>query len=246
MKTNLERRTRQKHSLINLIGALLLIVAAALVLLLFFQNTPELQAWYRVYQLQLQDLEMQVLGLRSSSIWLLIAAVLLLYAFKSVVSIYPISFLCVLTAAIRLPLSLSFAVNILGIIILVSLRYLWGRRRGGGNLQKLLSLNRDVRTFLRHDGKAKPWLLFVFRVTPSFPVNSVSQIYGAMGFDYVDYTLISLLGFLPKLISYILIGNNWQNPLSNAFLIPLIIVFTLSGLSAIGINLALAKRPEED
>ncbi|MDR2525438.1 MAG: VTT domain-containing protein [Oscillospiraceae bacterium] len=240
-----DKRARQWHSLVNLIGALLLIVAAALILLLLFQSAPKLQVWYQVYQLRLSALEGHVLALRNISVWLLIGAVLVLYAFKSVLSIYPISFLCVLTAAIRLPLLLSLALNVLGLVVLVSLRYLWGRRRGGGNVQKLLSLHRDLRAFLRHGGKAKPWLLFIFRVTPSFPVNSVSQIYGAMGFDYVDFTLISLLGFLPKLISYILIGNNWNNPLSNAFLIPLVIVFTLSGLSVIGINVSLTRQRDE-
>ncbi len=245
MRGTLERRARQKRSFVNLIGVLLLIVAAALLLLLFFQNTPELQAWYQEYQFRLQELELKVLELHVISVWLLIAAVLLLYAFKSVVSLYPISFLCLMTAAIRMPLTLSFAVNILGIIILVSLRYFWGRRRGGGSVQKLLSLNRNIRTFLGKEGRAKAWLLFVFRVTPSFPLNAVSQIYGGMRFDYVDYTLISLLGFLPKLVSSILIGSSWQNPLSNTFLIPLVIVFTLSGFSTIGINHALARRQEE-
>lgn len=245
MKTTLERRARQKRSLINLSGALLLIAAAALLGLMLFQNTPELQAWYGEYQEQLQALELKVLELHSISVWLLIAAVLFLYAFKSIVSLYPISFLCLLTGAISFSVGLSFAVNVLGIVILVSLRYFWGRRRGGGGLQRLLSLNGDIRVFLEQDGKAKSLMLFIFRVTPSFPVNAVSQIYGGMGYDYVDYTLISLLGFLPKLVSYIIIGSNWQNPLSNAFLIPLIIAFTLTGLSLISINLALAKRQDD-
>lgn len=247
MEQDLERRARNKRSFINLIGVLLLAAAAALVLLLFYQNTPELQAWYDVYQLRLRVLQDKVLELRAVGTWLLVAAVLALYALKCVVPLYPISFLCVLTSAIGLPMPVSLTVNVLGIVVLISLRYAWGRRRGGGGWRKLLSLNRNVRTFLeREGGKAKPWLLFFFRVTPNFPVNGVSQVYGSMRFAYADFMLISLLGFAPKLISSILLGQSWHNPLSNAFLIPLIIALALSGLSAIGINMALTSAAKKD
>jgi uncharacterized membrane protein YdjX (TVP38/TMEM64 family) len=80
---------------------------------------------------------------------------------------------------------------------------------------------------------------------PSFPVNPVSQIYGAMGFDYADFVLISLLGFLPKIISYTIVGQNALRPLSAPFLIPLIIIFTLSGVSTIGINMMLWKQRQK-
>jgi uncharacterized membrane protein YdjX (TVP38/TMEM64 family) len=164
--------------------------------------------------------------------------VLLLYGAKSIFPFFPISLMCVVTAAV-LPVYLSIAVNIAGIMLLVSLKYLWGRRRGGGSLQRLLSLNTEIQTFFERDGSGNPWLLFVFRLVPSFPVNPVSQIYGAMGFDYTDYVLISLLGFLPRLLTYIFIGSNAFDPLSVPFLIPLIIIFALSGISAIGISFVL-------
>jgi uncharacterized membrane protein YdjX (TVP38/TMEM64 family) len=224
---------QRRRSLINLIGALLLVCAAVLIVLLFFVHSPELQRWYGVYQARLSTLETMVLELRN--VWLIMAVVMLLYAIKSFVSLFPVSMLCVITAAV-LPVPLSFAVHVLGITLLVSLKYLWGFHRGGGQFQRLLSINNDIRIFLERDGKGNPWLLFVFRVLPSFPINTISQIYGAMGFDYVDFVLISLLGFLPKLVSYIILGSHAFNPLSIPFLIPLIILFTLSGVSLIGVN----------
>jgi uncharacterized membrane protein YdjX (TVP38/TMEM64 family) len=233
---------KRRHSLINLIGVLLLLIAGVLIALLFFKNSPPLQEAYTVYMDHMQELENYVLDL--SNVWMILLAVLLLYTVKSVLPFFPISMMCFITGAV-LPMYLSFAVNITGLMILVTIKYWWGRRLGGGQVQRLLALHKDMNAFLLGDSRSKPWLLFVFRVVPSFPVNPVSQIYGAMGFDYADFVLISLLGFLPKLISYTIVGSNAFRPLSVPFLIPLIIIFTLSGVSVICINLAVYKRQKE-
>lgn len=238
MKKNAYAKEKRRHSLINWIGALLLVVAGVLIGLLFFMNSPELQEGYEIYMEQIAQVEDYVLNLQR--IELILLAVVLLYALKGIIPFFPISMMCFITGAV-LPMYMSFAVNIAGLVILMSIKYWWGRRLGGGQVQRLLKLQPDIRAFLEHDRKSKPWLLFVFRLVPTFPINPVSQIYGAMGFDYIDYVLISLLGFLPRLVGYIIIGHNSFNPLSIPFLIPLIITFTLSGISLIGINLAVTK-----
>ena len=242
MEKKLNARTRRWLSLINLIGALLLGVAGVLIALLFFMNSPQLQAWYEVYHLQLQQLEEYVLNL--PRLELIALAVLLLYAIKSLMPFFPISVMCFITGAV-LPMTMSFAVNFAGLVILVSNRYWIGRRRGEGRTQKVLKLHPSIRAFLERDSKSKPWLLFVFRLVPYFPVNTVSHTYGAMRFDFADYALISLLGFLPKLVSYTVLGHNSFKPLSIPFIVPLIILFALSGISVIGINMALGKKEKE-
>lgn len=221
-----------------MIGVFLLLISGLLIALLFFMNSTPLQSVYSLYLDRLHDLENYVLGLRN--LWLIALAVLLLYSLKGLFAPVPL-WLMILTSGLVLPTYMTFAVNIAGMVLLVSIKYFWGRRLGGGQVKRLLELNRDVSNFLEGDSKSKPWLLFLFRVVPSIPLNPVSQIYGAMGFDYVDYVLISLLGFMPSLISYTLAGRNAYRPLSIPFLIPLIIIFTLSGISVIGINMALKK-----
>ena len=240
---NEAQKLKRRHKLINMIGVLVLIIAAVLIGLLFFINSPPLQEGYAVYQHRVEDLEKYVLDLRN--VWLILLAVLALYALKGVVPIFPIPMMCFISGAV-LPMYMSFAVNIMGLIILVSVKYWWGRRLGGGQVKRLLGINKDVRAFLENDSKSKPWLLFVSRAVPNFPINTVSQIYGAMGFDYADFVLISLLGFCPKLITYTIVGSRVFDPLSVPFLIPLIIIFTLSGVSIIGINLMLSKRLREE
>jgi len=232
-------KERRRHSLVDLIGALLLIAAGVLVALLFFMNSPRLQAWYGEYTHRLEALEDYVLGLPGRE--LIALAVLLLYIVKSLVPFVPISVMCFITGAV-LPMTMSFVMNFTGLVILVSSRYWIGRLRGGGRTRKVLGLSPSIRLFLENDSKGKPWLLFLFRLTPYFPVNSVSQIYGSMRFDFADYVLISLLGFLPKLISYTILGHNTFQPLSIPFIVPLIIIFALSGISVLGINAATGKK----
>ena len=57
-----------------------------------------------------------------------------------------------------------------------------------------------------------------------------------MQFDFKKYLLLSVLGFLPKLISYSFIGRNVYDPFSMAFILPIVILLLLSGLSVFGIN----------
>lgn len=237
------QKAKRRFSLVNLIGGLLLGVAGVFTALLFFANSPVLQDWYGAYQLRVELIENYVLDL--PDVWLILLVVLLLYALKSWLPL-PIPMMCFITGVVLPQMYMSFAVNITGLTILFTIRYLWGRKRGGGGVKKIIDLNRNARRFLERDSASKFWLLFLFRLVPNFPVNSVSQLFGAMGFDYADFVLISLLGFLPKLISYTMLGKNLTRPLSGPFLIPLVIIFTLSGISTIGINLALNRRQKEE
>jgi len=232
-------KAKRRLSLINLIGALLLVVAGVLVALLFFMNSPQLQAWYEEYNYRLVQLEEVVLNL--PRLELIALAVLLLYTIKSLMPFFPISVMCFITGFV-LPMTMSFAVNFAGLVILVSSRYWIGRFRGDRRTQKMLKMHPTIRAFLENDSKSKPWLLFLFRLVPYFPVNSVSHTYGSMHFDFPDYALISLLGFLPKLVSYTILGHNSFQPLSIPFIVPLIIIFALSGISVIGINMALGRK----
>ena len=57
-----------------------------------------------------------------------------------------------------------------------------------------------------------------------------------MRYDLKWYMLLSVAGFLPKLVSYSVIGRNVYDPFSMAFILPFVILFTISGLSLFGVN----------
>ena len=232
-------KARRRRSLVNMAGGLMLVVAVGLAVFLFFENTPELYGWYLEYQNWMDTLHDYVMNL--PNMWLILLAVLVLYAARSWLPV-PISMLVVITSAIMLPMYLVLAVNIAGLMILFSVRYFWGRKRGGGQVKKLISRQQDIRDYLEHGRGSKAWLLFVFRLLPNFALNSTSQMYGAMKFDYTDFLLISVVGYLPKLITYTVLGRNVSQPLAPQFIVPLIIAFALLGISTISVNLVLHKH----
>jgi uncharacterized membrane protein YdjX (TVP38/TMEM64 family) len=228
---------KRRTILINLAGALLLVCAAVLVVLLFFVNSPELMRLFDAVQNVLRGAEDAVRKfiLDLNNVWLIVGALLLIYLLKSVIPLLPLSLLCFISAA-ALPVYVALPVNVLGVVIWVSCNYLWGKLRGTGRVKYYIGKVTTLNNLLERDGKGNPWLLFLMRLTPNFPANTVSRIYGGLGFDYTDYCLITLFGFLPKLVGYIFVGANAFEPFSNSFIVPLIIVFTLSGVSVITVN----------
>lgn len=166
---------------------------------------------------------------------LVIVAILLIYLSKSVMPM-PISAICVI-AGMAFPLPIAVLINIVGFSLLCIIKYFWGKHIGGGLVHKLLLKNEEIERILeKADDKAKGGLLIGFRLVPSFPINTTSQVYGAMGYDFKVYLVLSVVGFLPKLISYSIIGRNVYDPFSMAFILPFVILFTISGLSLFGVN----------
>ena len=207
-------------------GTVLLILAGILCCVLCVMQIPELNKWYVTWQQELLHLEEQVTAVGNRGLIVLI--VMLLFTLKSVFPLITIPAICLITGAV-LPWYFAFIVNLAGIAWLMTIRYFWGKYLGGGNTIKLVRQSEIIRLLFERNGTGNPYMLFVFRLIPSFPVNSISRIYGAMQFRFRDYILISLAGFMYKVVSYTTIGRNVYNPLSASFLLPMIILFAISG-----------------
>ena len=89
---------------------------------------------------------------------------------------------------------------------------------------------------VEQDGSGNPWLLVMLCVIPGIPVNTVSSLYGSMNFGYRKFLLLSTLGFLPRLVSYTIVGRNAFDPLSIGFLLPLTIICILSAITLLSTN----------
>lgn len=212
-----------------------LILAVAFVVLLVFSFNDHVQQWYQTYIKYLLDAEHAVEAMEDKLSVLIV--IIFLYTFKAVfpLQFYPLSVLCAITSTV-FPAYFSLPINVICLSLFFSIRYYWGRRVGSDAVQSILKRNVTIRTLIENDGKGNPWLLAIFRLIPSIPPNPVSKLYGAMGFNYKDYILLSLLGFAPQLITYTFIGRNVFNPLSAAFLVPFILLFILISISTFGIS----------
>ena len=226
-----KRKKRKKYLLFG--GLILIALSLAVGALLMSLSHEELWRWYVEAQQKLAELENMIAQL--DQVWQFIGAIVLLFAIKSFFPIYATSTVCFLTGVV-LPMYLAIPVNVLGFVVLVTIRYFWGKRFGAGNAWKMISRMDILRKLIQKDGKGNPALLIALRLIPCMPINSISGIYGSFNFGYLKFTLLSLIGFMPRLISFTFVGRNVFDPLSPSFLLPIMIILFLSGISALSVN----------
>ncbi len=212
---------------------MLLLLAGVFIALYFVSTNDEIQRWYSRYESLLLTIDEAILSIGYNE--LIVLVIFILYAVKTFIPFATIPAMCVLSGMVYDPLP-ALIVNVIGYCIMLVLRYKFGQKYGGGNAYKLLQKNSLSRMIIESDGNGNPWVLFILRSIPGLPTNPVSQIYGAMGFKFSKYMVISVLSFLPKLFSYTFIGVYVFDPLSLPFFLPIIILLALSGASILIIN----------
>ena len=218
----------------NAAGFALLISAAAVSVVVYLLRYDQLWLWYKVYQEKLLEAGQFIQSLGIS--WKFVLAILRVFLVRTLIPFLAVSAICVLTGAV-LPSYWALIVNFLGIIIMMSIKYFEGMKFGSGNAWKIISKNERARKIIESSGKVNKALLFALRLIPGFPLGSVSRIYGSLRFPYWQFILLSAAGFAPKLLSYTFMGTNVFDPLSSAFLVPLMIALTISGASLLCVNL---------
>lgn len=142
----------------------------------------------------------------------------------------------------------GFVINMAGICIQMIIAFFRGRFFGGGNVHKLLNKYEGTRQILEKKTSTHALLLFAFRIVPFTPMNTVSRLYGSMEIGFWEYLLISMGGFAPRVVSYTMMGRNVFDPLSPSFIVPIIVLLVISGVSALILNLILdraAKNTKE-
>ena len=217
----------------NFAGFGLLILAAVFIALCVISTSEEIQRWYAGYEEMLYKLDMAILSIGTESY--IIFIIIALYAIKCFVPVVSVSAICVLTGMV-FPTVPALIVNAVGVFFMMTVKYKIGRNYTGGRAMGILAKNEVFRKLFRYRGKGKAWLLFVFRLIPTFPINTISQIYGSMKFDYKKFAIISMLGYAPKLLSYTFIGVYAFDPLSVKFFIPIIVLLVISGVTVLGVN----------
>ncbi|MEE1427292.1 MAG: VTT domain-containing protein [Acutalibacteraceae bacterium] len=223
-----------RSGIMNAAGFALLISAAAVSVVVYLLRYDQLWLWYNVYQEKLLEAEQFIQSLGIS--WKFVLTMLIVFLVRTFIPFLAVSAICVLTGAV-LPSYWALIVNFLGIIIMMSIKYFEGMKFGSGNAWKIISKNERARKIIESSGKVNKALLFALRLIPGFPLGSVSRIYGSLRFPYWRFILLSAAGFAPKLLSYTFMGTNVFDPLSSAFLVPLMIVLTISGASLLCVNL---------
>lgn len=211
---------------------LLIIIGVVLIGITLLMQVQQFTERYEEFLRILADFEDAVASIPIKE--LVILAILLIYLAKSILPI-PTSAVCVI-AGMVFPTYQAVIINIAGYILLITIKYVWGKHLGRGYVYKILSRYDNIQQLMESDKKFKDGLLFGLRIVPNMPINTVSQVYGAMRFSYKKFIFLSVLGFLPRIISYSMVGRHVYNPFSLGFMLPIVTMFVISGIAIISVN----------
>lgn len=226
------KKTSPKKSLL-FAGLIFITLAFAIEAVLFSLRYEKLWVWYDDVKAFLLELESKIMGIDKK--WEFVAVIMILYLVKCLFPVFLTSTLCFITGAV-LPMRFAIPVSILGTVLQFSVKYLWGYKVGSPYAWKIIRKNDILRHAIQSGGKGNPVTLFALRLVPSVPVNTISSIYGSLDFGYLKFIIVSMLGFLPKIITFTFVGRNTFDPLSTKFLLPIMIISFITGLSCLGVN----------
>ena len=201
-----------------------------------------------VYGKDLKNLNIRAVVSSTSNITLAILIVLGIYAIKSVLFVIPASILYI-SVGIAFPTNQAILINAAGIAIEVTLSYFFGRFLGGNTVKRMLRKYKGGRKLLELKIPDKPVFVFIVRFVPAFPIDFSSLFFGTTSKNYWSYAIFSLIGLLPRVITFTLMGNSIFRPFSKEFLIPL---FSLGALAGLGmfiywkISVKNKKKPENE
>lgn len=224
-----KRAHKQKTiSRILLISAVIsFCVAAALIVILCLLQIDSVREKYDEYLYVLQDFEMRVAALQSR--WLILIVIFLLFLLRTLSMMYPYPMIFIITAMVFPPYQ-SFFINFAGMAFTFAFRYYTGYEMGEGTINFALKKYPSVLNAMDEDGKGNPIILLALRMVPSLPINTISHFYGSIEYSFPRYMLISMLSYVPKLISYSFIGENVYDPFSADFFVPMIVLLVFTGI----------------
>lgn len=228
---------QQKRHQTNLISAVTLIVTAALLIFLgiVLYNHSRLEVRFDTLISYLKQIDDAVVKLDSDAE--ILTCIFALYIAKCQLPI-PMGFLCVISGMV-FPLWQAVIINLVFTEFFFIVKYFEGKFIGGGWTGMILGIKklRFIKEWIEFKGNGNPYVLFVSRLLPAIPLGMVSKYYGSMRYDFLYYSLLSLLGFAPRLYIYTKIGSAIYNPFSAQFIVLLIIIVAFTGLSLLAFNI---------
>lgn len=146
-----------------------------------------------------------------------IIVMLLLFLIKSLSFFIYGGLLCAASGVI-FPLPLAIIVNVVGSIIMCTVPYLIGRK-AGSNLVNELSKKHPKLAIIRDFQKNNEFLVSFFtRIVGILPADIVSMHMGATLMDYAKYISGAIIGMLPSIVSFSIMGMKADDVTSPAFI----------------------------
>jgi len=153
-----------------------------------------------------------------------------LYTAKSIFFIIPLLGLHIASGMV-FPLYLAIPLSSLGFVLEISLTYFYGYFLGNDFVENIISRHPRFRQLLDYNLDNDLYIPFLLRITP-VAIEPTSLILGASGNFYWHFVLGSLMGALPKIVLFTMIGDAIVNPVTRGSLITFVIIVLLWLLAA--------------
>lgn len=199
-------------------------------------NLVLLGAWAALIVLCIHNRErltLDALVERTPSNSLLAALVMLaLFAVKSLTVVIYGSLLYA-ASGMLFPLPTALLINLLGTVVMISLPYLIGMRTGTERVRRLLKAHPRVEMLREFQTQNSLFFAFITRLIGFFPSDLVGVAMGASGIRYRSYLLGSLLGMLPSMLAFSVMGVHVRDVRSPEFLLSMGFQAALTLLSTV-------------
>lgn len=138
--------------------------------------------------------------------WLAALAALAAYALKSQTVVVPYALIATAVGLI-FDLPAALAVNTLGSVVCISLPYLTGRGSDGVLVDALLARQPRMRAFYEANRRHLFLVSLVLRVA-NLSNDILGLVFGSLKMKYWEYLLSSLVGIVPAMVLYTVLGND--------------------------------------
>ena len=115
-------------------------------------------------------------------------------------------------------LPLAIGVNLLGTVVMTSVPYVLGRKAGSRYVARLTDKHPSLR-ILNESGGISAFLSLMVRLTGILPSDLVSAFFGATKMPYGKYICTTVIGFVPMIIAFSVMGMSIHDVTSPAFII---------------------------
>lgn len=145
----------------------------------------------------------------------------IIYGLKPLVFIVPASLMSILAGSIFGPFK-AFALSMIGSFFSATVGFYMTRLVGKSFIDKMLK----GKVIKLEDNIEKNgfMIMFMMRISMIFPYDALSYAAGVSKIKYKDFVLATMLGIIPEMISYSLMGKNIKHPFSMKFIAPIVLL----------------------
>lgn len=152
------------------------------------------------------------------------------FSLKPFLLVFPSAVMSVAAGILLGPVK-GFLINMLGFFISGTVAFYLSRILGKDVVDKIL---KDRALKQKFNLKERGFLiLLLLRLPPILPYDPLSYACGLTDIKYTSFIGASLIGVVPETLCYSIMGESVLNPLSPAFIIPIIILIISTSISGI-------------